>query len=119
MVAAGMTDEKLRTGPLMHEVLGGAWLLPVGYVPDNVASCRGCGHRILWAITSAGRKSSRDPNGKSHFSSCVNAQRFRKDRAPKVKAIPCATCGKMPTSAYPDGSPRYDHQHADPIWPVR
>ena len=28
-----------------------------------------------------------------------------------LRTVPCATCGRMPTDIYSDGSPRYDHGH--------
>ena len=116
MVAPGMTGETGHGRPLVPVGVTG-WMLPEGYRPDNYAACRGCGQRILWAFTLAGKKSPHDPDGTSHFATCSAAARFRKDRAPKPKAVPCATCGKMPTGSYPDGSPRYDHIHPEPIYP--
>ncbi len=29
----------------------------------------------------------------------------------RLRTVPCATCDRMPTDIFSDGSPRYDHVH--------
>ena len=65
-------------------------LREAGYVYDNDATCRGCGADIQWWITPKGKKmpmsfkqtgNVKDGFGEvmeSHFSSCPNANSFRR-----------------------------------------
>jgi hypothetical protein len=54
------------------------WTVPAGYVPVNIARCRGCGEPILWCLTPRDRRSPHDRDGTSHFVTCPDAQAFRR-----------------------------------------
>ncbi len=56
------------------------WLMPEGYLPDNLGACRSCGASILWCVTPKGRKAPVNLDGSSHFSTCPTAERWRRDR---------------------------------------
>jgi hypothetical protein len=51
--------------------------IPEGTQPSK---CRGCGAEVYWIITAAGKRMPADPDGQSHFATCPEASRFRKDR---------------------------------------
>ena len=61
--------------------VGQVWDIPDGYTPDNVGSCKACGQEMLWTKTKAGNRAPLNPDGSSHFSNCVYAQRFRKPKS--------------------------------------
>jgi hypothetical protein len=54
------------------------WLMPTGYLPDNLGVCRSCGATILWCTTPAHRKAPINADGTSHFATCPFADRHRK-----------------------------------------
>ena len=56
----------------------GLWLIPEGYRPDNLSSCRSCGEQILWAITPRGKRAPLNRGGVSHFATCPDAMKWRK-----------------------------------------
>lgn len=60
------------------------WAVPLGYVPEAIARCRGCRLPILWCTTPKGRRSPHDRDGTSHFATCPVASTFRRPRAQKV-----------------------------------
>lgn len=39
--------------------------------------CRGCGKRVAWIITKAGKRMPVDQDGISHFATCTEADYFR------------------------------------------
>jgi hypothetical protein len=57
--------------------------VPEGYVPGDVALCRGarCRRPVLWARTIAGRAIPLDRSGDAHFSTCPDAAEFRGRRS--------------------------------------
>jgi len=40
--------------------------------------CRGCGERIVWVVTAAGKHAPMNEDGSSHFSTCSRASDFRR-----------------------------------------
>ena len=57
-------------------------LKAAGYVFSNHAACKGCGATVEWFTTPKGKKMPMDVdtagNVVSHFSTCKNAEDFRK-----------------------------------------
>jgi hypothetical protein len=54
------------------------WKVPDGYTPDNIGVCRSCDADILWCTTARGRRAPLDPDGKSHFATCPQADGWRR-----------------------------------------
>jgi len=61
----------------MTEKLGYTWDIPTG---TEATPCRGCGADIYWIKTTRGKNLPLDPDGRAHFSSCPNAEDFRRDK---------------------------------------
>jgi hypothetical protein len=58
---------------------GDRFLVPEGWTPgDKSSRCRSCGALILWAVTPRNKRAPVDPDGHSHFSSCPDADGWRK-----------------------------------------
>ena len=53
-------------------------------------ACRGCGAVVTFVLTKNGKRMPTDPDGKSHFSTCPQANRFRQPVMPKGI---CHACG--------------------------
>lgn len=51
--------------------------IPVGSEP---AKCRSCGDTIYWIVTAAGKPMPVNPDGQSHFSTCPQAPKWRRNR---------------------------------------
>jgi hypothetical protein len=49
-------------------------------IPEGSRSgiCRGCGAKVIWIVTKAGRNMPVDSDGTSHFATCPQAKQFRK-----------------------------------------
>jgi len=47
---------------------------------DEVGRCRSCGAVILWVVTLWGKRSPQNPDGTSHFATCPDAVRWRRDK---------------------------------------
>jgi len=56
------------------------FVIPEGWVPDNLARCRSCGAPIMWCITAKGRKAPVDRDGTNHFATCPQASSWRRGR---------------------------------------
>lgn len=50
--------------------------IPPGTPP---AKCRGCAQTVFWVMTEAGKKMPVDADGQSHFATCPQAQKFRRE----------------------------------------
>lgn len=66
---------------------GEVWLIPTwaqvpgpqGATPARTAACRSCAAPVLWVIThKSGRPSPLNQDGTSHFSTCPQAERWRR-----------------------------------------
>ena len=59
-------------------------MIPAGYQFDNHSTCRSCGNDIEWWITPRGSKIPMNPmnsgldSATTHFSTCTEADSFRK-----------------------------------------
>jgi len=51
--------------------------IPEGYTYTNTATCRSCAAPVAWAMTPTGRRMPLDPDGKSHFATCPQADAWR------------------------------------------
>ena len=49
-----------------------------GYTFRQASRCRGCGARMYWWETVAGKLSPHDLDGTTHFATCPVRERFRK-----------------------------------------
>lgn len=51
-------------------------------IPDNAARgwCSGCSAPVAWIITTKGKRMPVDPDGTSHFATCIHADKFRKKK---------------------------------------
>lgn len=63
-----------------HEAPDTLWAVPLGWTADNEGHCRSCRAEVLWCITPAGKRAPIDPDGKSHFATCPQADAWRKGR---------------------------------------
>lgn len=52
--------------------------VPFGWTAKNVGSCRSCGASIMWTLTPSKRPAPIDPDGRSHFATCPQADTWRK-----------------------------------------
>lgn len=82
--AAEVTDE--RAGAIADAALQAvadnvSWLIPLGYQPDGVGACRSCHQIVLWTHTQRGNKAPLNQDGTSHFSTCPQADGWRKPTA--------------------------------------
>lgn len=66
---------------------GRLWMVPLRYEPTNVAPCRGCKQLMVWAVTPAGKKAPLNRDGTSHFATCPDAGRFRRQGPPPFDGI--------------------------------
>lgn len=57
------------------------WIIPTGWTAGNIGHCRSCGAPIMWARTPSGGLGPLDHDGKSHFATCPQADRWRRPRA--------------------------------------
>lgn len=54
------------------------YVIPDGYTYTNRGSCRSCGAPIAWCTTRAGKRAPLNPDGTSHYSTCPQADTWRK-----------------------------------------
>lgn len=75
-----MTERTIGVSALAARFEG--WSIPIGYMPDSTARCRGdsCGEIVLWCTTPAKRRIPIDRDGTAHFATCPDAARFRRRR---------------------------------------
>jgi len=60
---------------------GDSFEVPEGWVPDHhSAACRSCHALIVWCRTPGGKRAPVDPDGKSHFASCPDAEKWRRPK---------------------------------------
>lgn len=65
----------------MREILAGqGWTYPEGWLPDNIARCRGCDQQVLWCLTPNKKRAPVNRDGTSHFSNCPAASQFRRKK---------------------------------------
>jgi hypothetical protein len=58
---------------------GDRFLVPEGYIPDeHSARCRSCGALICWVKTPRDKRMPINPDGKSHFATCPQANDWRR-----------------------------------------
>lgn len=58
---------------------GDRFAVPEGYVPDeHSARCRSCNALVVWVKTRSEKRMPLDPDGKSHFASCPQADAWRR-----------------------------------------
>jgi hypothetical protein len=62
------------------EVSDTIWAVPLGWTASNEGRCRSCHAEVLWCVTPAGKKAPIDRDGKSHFATCNDPDRWRKPR---------------------------------------
>lgn len=56
------------------------WAYPEGWEPSSFGTCRSCKAAVLWCVTPAGKRSPVNADGTSHFSTCPQADNWRKPR---------------------------------------
>lgn len=71
---SGLLDDQLA------EANTTTWAVPLGWRADNVGTCRSCHAVVLWCFTPNEKKAPIDPDGKSHFATCPEADQWRKAR---------------------------------------
>lgn len=58
---------------------GDSFSVPEGWLPDeHSARCRSCHALILWCRTPNQKRAPLNPDGTSHFSSCPQAEQWRR-----------------------------------------
>lgn len=62
------------------------WVLPDGYTFMALSRCKGCGVRMLWADSPAGKATPLDADGTNHFITCPKRDQFRKKGANDASA---------------------------------
>ena len=70
---SGLFDQELTPSDTI-------WAVPLGWTADNEGHCRSCGAAVLWCVTPAGKKAPIDRDGKSHFATCPDADKWRQSR---------------------------------------
>lgn len=65
-----MFDETETTTP--------AFAVPIGWTAGDIGECRSCHARVMWCTTPNGKRAPIDPDGKSHFATCPQADSWRK-----------------------------------------
>lgn len=61
--------------------------IPRGARPSK---CKSCGARVFWVTTPNGKKMPANPDGVSHFDTCVNAAAHRRPRPTRANAAKAA-----------------------------
>ena len=91
---------------------GTSFEIPERWAPDpKQSACRSCSAPIVWCKTPAGKRAPVNPEGTSHFSTCPQADRWRRRKsegaqsAPtEVAAVDAAAAGSEVAS--PSGPPK-------------
>jgi hypothetical protein len=55
-----------------------AWVIPEGWLPDNLARCRSCDAQVMWCVTPKGKRAPIDRDGVNHFATCPQASSWRR-----------------------------------------
>lgn len=57
-----------------------------GYTFGGTSTCTGptCGRIVYWWLTAAGKRSPHDADGISHFATCPDRERFRRQKERKA-----------------------------------
>lgn len=55
------------------------WVVLPTVTPVDLSNCRSCGVLILWVITAKGKRAPYNRDGVSHFATCPEAQKWRKN----------------------------------------
>jgi len=103
----GPARQSQEPGPLFEPAPGSVqpqYVIPAG-TPEG--TCRGCGAKLYWIVTQAGKRMPVDPDGTSHFATCPKADSFRgKGKEPTLE-MDERTAVKL-LVAFVDAAPAWD-----------
>lgn len=76
MTTSGLFPRDTFTGPD-----GTVFTVPDGWEADSASKCRSCYAPVLWCVHDRrGSRAPFDPDGTSHFATCVDAASWRRPR---------------------------------------